>query len=405
MILEKIDFTSFADYLYMERYINDGSPSGFSYKYSTSAETSPLSKSKSFSLVSLEIPTSITIKDYGIKPSFLKCDFLIHPDFIEDILFSKCKIVEKEALLVSPTSSARTIKIIKDNYGFIKLNYKGLIGRVDRQLAKKHALSAIEVSEIIEEALRKRKLPNKFLFYKETFARVIELPNGEETYEWGMLYREEMPFPYDNKVSYIIPAFSLFSEDINNKNHKTLLTQIIEMQKKDVEEFLFEDLICPIYENYFELLINCGLQLEAHAQNTLIGIDKNFKITGIIFKDAESIDKDVSLMKELNIDNIIKSLDYKCLRRTDYNYQIMHSFMFDFKLGEYLISPIIEESYNNFNFNKKRLEEKIRFFNKKFISRLPEDFFPSNKWYFYEKVIHDRTKKRPYKFKENPKYR
>jgi hypothetical protein len=146
--------------------------------------------------------------------------------------------------------------------------------------------------------------------------------------------------------------------------------------------------------------------LEAHAQNTLFAFDDNFEMMGIIAKDAESIDKDISLISDLGLAVEIRTCPYKCLTRESYNYHIMHSFMFDFKLGEYLVNPIIQDALHSFDFDEEILTERIRDYNRKFIRKLPKDFFPlDGKWYSYKNVVHNRNKPRKYIAKDNPRFR
>jgi len=70
MRLKNLNFDSSQDYLYLERYVNCGSPSGFTDKYNTSAETCAKSPNSSFYLYSIELPQSIISYDYGKMPSF-----------------------------------------------------------------------------------------------------------------------------------------------------------------------------------------------------------------------------------------------------------------------------------------------------------------------------------------------
>jgi len=407
MILENINFDSAETYLYMERYINNGSPSGFTEKYTTSDQTKAKSPNKHFYLCSIEIPRPIVIQDFGEPPEFFKSwQMLVHPDMIDDHLFSICTNINKEAVLVAPTASSRTVKMLEGEGWFLKLNYKGLIGRLERQIAKNQALSAIEVTRTIVNAIENGMLPKRFYFMREVFSRIVEFPEKESFYEWGIVLREPDVYPPNGDKKILIPGFSLFSEDDFNPSDPTILTQLIRRQAKPVEDFLFEDVISPIYEAYFSLLLKCGLQLEAHAQNCLFAVNESFQIIGIVVKDAESIDKDLSLMDELNIANEYTTIEYKCLRRGQYNYQIMHSFMFDFKLGEYLITPIIEDALSNFSFDKDKLVARIKEYNNSFIRQLPADFFPKDgKWYSYSNIVHDRSKMRPYIANDDPRYR
>lgn len=404
MILSKLT-ESTEDFLYMERYVNIGSPSGFTNLNTTSSETCPQGDCTSFYLCSIEVPDSIQIREYGDQPDFLtKWQMLVHPDLISDKIFDICTKIEHMALCVAPTSSARTVKILDSNDWFLKLNYRGLIGRIDRQLSEVHAISAIEVSKAVTSAIDDQHLPNFFGILRDIYGRVLALPNGGSEYQWGLVAREPIPYGLDDRVSILVPAFSLFSPDNKNPKDPTILIQLIESQDKNPEDFLFEEIISPLYESYFSLLLHLGLQIEAHAQNILFALDKEKKLIGVVVRDAESIDKDFSLMEEIGIDNPFSDIAYKKLVREDYNYQIMHSFMFDFKMGEYLTKPIIQHAAKRYLFDKDLLVERIKYHNAKFIDQLPRDFFPDN-WYSYKNIVHDRTSRRPYISHRLPRYR
>jgi hypothetical protein len=396
-----------ATYLRLERYVNDGSPSGFSQKFTTSPETCPGGPNGSFHLCSIELPNSIDFEDIGEQPRFFKqWQMLVHPDMIDDAVFSICTNIDRRAVLVCPTASGRTVKMLDDEGWFIKLSYKGLIGRIDRQLGLEHAHSAVEVSQTIVAAINAGQLPKSFHLLREVFARVVRLPSGNSTYDWGIVLRDPVPFPTVGGVGLLVPGFSLFSRDEREPNDTSILCQLIAAQRKKTEDFLFEDLIAPAYDAYFTLLLNCGLQIEAQAQNILYTIDSNLHIGGLVLRDAESVDKDLSLMAELGIKHNFVCQDYKCLLRGQHNYQIMHSFMFDFKLGEYLVSPIIAEAAKHFTFDIRQLQERVRDHNRRWIDRLPSDFFPPDgQWYSYANVVHDRAVQRPYIANPNPKYR
>ena len=115
-------------------------------------------------------------------------------------------------------------------------------------------------------------------------------------------------------------------------------------------------------------------------------------------------------MKDLGIEHNREILNYgnykSLIKELDNNYYKIHSFMFDFKLGEYLISPIIDNVVENFpSFDKEKFLKRIKEYNQTFIQRLPDDFFsPVNKWYSDQKEIRDRTKKKDYIENRNPKY-
>ena len=276
---------------------------------------------------------------------------------------------------------------------------------MDRQITRNHAISGIELTDVIKNAILQKKLPSKFFFMPEVGARLAHLPTKDAMYEWGMMFRESKTYPTDEAFAFVVPSFSLFSTDINNQTDRPLIVQLIESQDLAPDQYLFEAIFEPLLTCYFELLLNTALQLECHAQNALIGFDHRCRVAGIIFRDLESVDKDLSLAKDLNIPILFKSCPYKCLRRSDYNYTIMHSFMYDFKLGEYLMTPLIDAVTRYLKVNTEALIGEIRGLARRFIVRLPQTFFPQGKWFLYENVVHDRTKPRPYIERPFPKYR
>ncbi len=63
---------------------------------------------------------------------------------------------------------------------------------------------------------------------------------------------------------------------------------------------------------------------------------------GVALRDMESVDKDVPLLEALSLKDNYTITEYKFLTNEAYNYQIMHSFMYDFKLGNYLLGPLVD---------------------------------------------------------------
>lgn len=403
MDIKQVELGSARTLSYLERYVNDGSPSGFSDVYTSSATTAPFGDSPSFTLAELGGVADRVVWRAGSKPdSLAQVGFLLHPDMADDKNFYGYQLTSGPR--VTPTASARTVRLVDQGTEFIKLTYRGLIGRIERQLGVRQAKSAIEVSRVILETLREaRGLSDYFGFMPENFAEVIELSDERGPYQWGYLVRDAEPFP-KRKDAFVIPAFSLFSRDRGSPRDPILLEQFVDASGLKAREFVIDGLIAPLIRAYFELVVRRGLQLEAHAQNVLFGFASDFTPQRVIARDAESVDKDISLMDQMGIEQPFQSLDYKCLVETDYNYQIMHSFMYDFKMGEYLITPLIDWLVSTGE-NRSLAEDAVRAISSPYIQLLPPDFFPLDCWYYYESVIHDRTKNRPYIASSPVKYR
>ncbi len=407
MLLQNILKNKDASYVYMERYVNNGSPSGFDKIHTSSDNTSPRSEIESFDLYVIRFNDSVKTKHVGDEINVLENNcFFCHPDNLNNPIFQNTTHLWEIVTTVkaAPTASARTVKILGADY-FVKLDYTGYLGRIRRNLDYQHLLSAHEVSRDICEGISSGKYNNCFGALKEDKGRVAYIPIEDGGfYEFGFIIREYKPFSSCSEDLYLIPGFSLFSNDYYFPQDKPILLQLYEKSGKNINDFAFNDILAPLFNCYFDALTVHGLALEAHAQNTLIAIDKNYKIRLIVARDMESVDKDIDLRGYLGVASTILSQDYKCIRRNDYNYTIKHSFMFDFKLGEYLISPLMDLFNTVPGFDNECIIELIKQNNARYLSILPANYFPDT-WYNYENKQFEPNEKRPYISNPNPKYR
>ena len=395
-------------YLHLERHINDGSPSGFSNN-TTSKRTSPKKGDNSFKVSIIQFDNTIKVIEIGenIEGNLPDNAVFCHPDNLLLPLLQDISIHWREigTVEVVPTSSGRTVKCLGEKGFFIKLDYFGVLGRLQRNLDKKRLLSAIEVSNCISDALDSKRIGQAFQLFRERYGRIAVLPLSDGgQYELGFVLREEKPYPIKSNVVTYIPFFSLFSKDEDCPYDDPIIIQLFKKQYRNATDFLSDNVIIPTVNFYFDTLTKCGLCLEAHAQNMFLGTDSNFQITSIIVRDMESVDKDLPLREFLNLSTNFKSDIYKCLHANDYNYQILHSFMFDFKFGVYLIDPLIELFSGIGSFNKEKAIEKIRHAVNLRIKELPQDYFPKQ-WFNYGNQIFEQGEKRPYIAHDNPRYR
>jgi hypothetical protein len=406
MLLRDVHTDPISARRYMERYINGGSPSGFTQRYTSSPETNPFGVTPQFCLWSASIAPDC-IEDMGRLPGWLRVgEIPLHPDMVDEPIFTvHAANIHRTDVMVTPTASTRTVEILDSRYGgYIKLNYDRLLGRVNRRLTRSHANAALDVTRILEDAVAEGTLPPLFAFFAEFGARVALLQQPDETsLEWGAVFRELNPHPWRETTAFLIPAFSLFALDSNRPADPPLLAQLIELAAMPSDEYIYENIARPIVSCYFELLLRYALQFECNAQNMVLGFDLSGSITTVAFRDFESVDKDISLAEDLELTVIFNSYPFKCVKREFYNYSIKHSFMYDFKLGEYVLTPIIgmvEPAA------QAALSANIRELARDYIRRLPVGFFPlDGLWYSYANVVVDKTSKRPYVGLPNPRYR
>lgn len=434
MKIEEYAVDSFAAYIKAERYVNDGSPSRFSEE-NTPQIGAPKSPDKNFDIELVRFDNDIKYCEVGDPVTdFPKHVMLVHPDMIKNRLFTDVKHESYSKVNVYPTASGRTVFDLERKF-FYKLAYIGYLGRIIRHMEYDRLASAKEATDLLMAVADGGKANAKFSLLREDRGRVVYLPFDKNnidpnykipeqciksgSYEWGVLFREFEPYPYIDKTEYIMPFFSLFGGEFDpekkefKSDHEIFASQIFRKQKKSLERFLLDDILFPLYNTYFDCLLYGGVELEPHAQNMLFTITDDYKIHRIVCRDLESAGRDIDLMKYLGIEYKTDILNYKCNYRKPKEpdqkydkYTITHSFMFDFKLGEYIVTPLLNKMKTIYPMlNMGQIAEELKGFNRKFIKQLPPDFFPPD-WCYYENINWEATgQKRVYIWNEHPKYR
>ena len=302
-----------------ERYVNSGSPSGFSEINTTSESTKPKSGTKEFDVLEIKFSEDVHTEDFGSISNYIELyqnSMLVHMDLLESSLLANEKFDIVRRIPVEPTSSGRTVLMKNKRPCFIKMAYPDFLGRVRRHMRKEHVLSAMEVSSRLQKAVDDQLIGVPFAFLRENAGRVIRLPKSG--YEWGVIFREYIPYPFVDMKEFYIPFFSLFGYEVDPMTGKekcnkdpSLLYQLYEKQTDSPEEFLLNKIIFPLCKVYFDVLLKTGIELEAHAQNMLLTVDEKFQIQRIVCRDLESAGRDVTLMQrqeiQYNLDNM-----YKC---------------------------------------------------------------------------------------------
>lgn len=398
MKLEKIITDPAQALQYMERLVNNGSPSKFTFENMARKEYNPFF-SNCFNLC---YTTGVT-DDFVIwgneYPEILNNNvMLLHPEWKN--CETEFEVLESD-YLVTPTSSTRTVKVLGEDI-YLKLYYPGILGRISRELTEKHILSSLDVTKCLSRLVDMELVPDVFSFFPENCGKLLR----KNSREIGYVIRSAIPYGKKCKyIKYMIPAFSLFSKDRENDD-LPLIIQILNYKNVGTA-YILDQLIFPLIDCYFMCVFNGGIQLELHSQNFLIGFDENFNVVSFIIRDLESADKDLAIMNQLGSPILIQSKPFKCINTQDYNYKIKHSFMFDHKFGEYFLDEFLYCLVRSRGIDIEKIQQQIKeYVNMKFGERL-SDFFPEDgRWYKFARVLIDQTKStRPYIACLNPKYR
>jgi siderophore synthetase component len=400
MLIEALD-TSPETFLELERYCNDGSPSGFSDKYTPHDGFRASDPVSHFPLPLFALPEIESIEVGTHNTSELRGRLPVHPDMVDLFLSLTPSVVEITVDAVA-TSSGRTLyAMVEDGPVFLKLSYQGMLGRVTRRMTHAHVLSAVEVSAAYERAILEGRLPTTFCVYREIggIAFAASSPLGD----WGYVVREASPFPAP-PASVAIPSFAMFSR-LDSTEGDTLLGQVVRKIWGPDPRLFFDRLLQPLVECYFASIRATGLQLEAHAQNVILLFGKDYELNGVAFRDMESIDKDLPMLDRLDESRYHTPTGYKFMSADDYNYTIKHSFMYDFKFGEYLLRPLIAAWSRATGLSEDIAAQSVREYARGQIEALPADFFPEGVWFDYAPVVHEGQPRRSYLEHPDPIFR
>lgn len=411
MKLKKIIEDAVHSFIHLERYVNDGSPSGFTQKHTTSKSYDPFDGLPFFKLPLVQIPRS-KVKLFGDIPqryinifsdSEKNIFFPLHPDCLErNYSYFKVFEIVESPFNVYPTASGRTVFIADgDNMFFLKLHYDEILCRAKRSLPFRKSVSGVEISNILKSEINNNFFDDNFSIFLENFS-ANTLAGGSD---FGFVFRDAMPYKQNHKFMPTIPFFSLTGKDRKNPSDKLLLLQVLENFDNKKEIFL-EMVIYPILSFYAKMITQLGLIPELNSQNMLLELNDNAAPSRLIVRDHMGTEKDITLREELGLSNDFISKGYKTIeRRIDESlYFKRHSFHYDFKLCRYVIEPLTTCFSRHFGESLSNLTSNIK---DKFIEEIGdfrfEYFQPYNRWYSHPKIFF--TGKRPYTTHIDPLYR
>lgn len=386
-------------FMHLERYVNAGSPSGFSFVNTPGPGFRPGDRVERFQLPVFDC-TACGAVNMGSSSALAVGELPVHPEMVPAFSGASGRAPSRY-LSAAPTSSGRTLSVTADGASFyVKVAYQGLLGRVTRRMTRAHVLSAIEISALYESAIAGGKMPESFHVYREHCG--LFFPEENQLKDWGYVERAVEPYPTGRFLE--VPAFALICRP--SRHAPSLLGELLHAvpQLQSAQGF-FRLLLQPLVDLYFSSVTLLGLQPEAHAQNVVFLLDETYMPAGCALRDMESVDKDVPLLEARGLGNWFTPTGYKFLVGKACNYQIMHSFMYDFKLGQYLLGPLVDAWTSCTGYDSSALEGPIKEYARVLLGALPDDFFPEGVWYDYEAVVHEGAPTRVYRPHRGPRFR
>jgi hypothetical protein len=254
-------------------------------------------------------------------------------------------------------------------------------------------MAAVDTSQTLKRAVDDGLLPPTFAFLEEPGARVYVRGPGDADAQWGMVWRPWAACGRESgRATALVPAFSVFAPDSRSPQDASLLAQIGRVHGPRRNEFLIEQVLYPLIDAHFGLIRICGLQGEWHSQNVLLALDDNWNCTAVVLRDMESIDRDLPFMRLAGRAAAPPGSPYKCIDRDHPYYAERHSFMFDHKLGEYLLQPLVDHACQEWRVEPRLFDDAVKDAVAAHTAVLPSDFFPANGcWYKYANTLIDQS--------------
>lgn len=396
----------FEDIVYMENIINDGSPSwftdihrlkerfrpwnihGFGIPYDLIART----KADIF----LANPSD-SIKNIA-KNKREEVQFLLHPEEFEKWNY-RCVW----AIHGYPTASWRTVLIDnwEDSY-YAKLHYSWILWRVWREMTRKRVEWAWHISSELDNLIKQWLLNDAFSFLPESYWIVTTWYWWQEVW---MSYRESTPRWCNQKWKWIvIPFFSLFWKDKLRPQDEFLLIQIL-LQYNNPKDYFINRVVRTLLVAFHTILMDWWLIPENHWQNISLQIDTNCRVTSIIHKDLYEFYADLQMREAKGLGS---TKFHKVLDKTinpDVYFQ-MKSYMFDFKLWEYVLYPMVKVFCEYFWYPEKLIIDEIIDLFESLSTEWKEIFYPYDTYYRFDNVEKTYVNWRPdFKVGWKPRFR
>ena len=345
MKLQKIvEMGKYDSLVYLENFVNQGSPSGFSRQNDILGEFAP---GRMQPVEVLLMKPNYPVLEYFTQRQLINSNIdsgvlAIHPMVI-DLLKDYEKITDLDVVKkvnAYVTASGRTLLAqIDDKFSFLKLHFPQILGRVYRHLPLRKAIAGVEISNIVVEHIVRGHIKDIGILPEIKCCGIVR-KGLDDSISFIERATEVVVNKGLDNGSILIPGFSLFSGDIRNTEDKLLIQQICEEFRIVSPIDFYERIVHPLLAGYLKLTFEYGLMPEINAQNLLYAVDLNKQLIYPVLRDMGRVEKLLYINHDL--DSLI-SCPYKTIYKGQDDYATKrHSFSFDFKLTQYVLEPIVD---------------------------------------------------------------
>ena len=323
----------------LERFTNDGSPSGHTFLKSSSTPTTAWHGLPDFPLPILR---GIQRREYGDSSSLASIglesgtECPVHPDCIH--LTGHQMLPNNEywrQLRVAPTSSPRVVVALPERRFALKLHYPRILGRFDRPLLGEQLQFGVDVSQhfVAQDFVNSEFFPE--IYTAEYSISMFGANASEQSY--GFLIRDLQPISL-SEIEWAVPAFSILAQRNLGLLRRPLLEDIVKwVGVKTKLGFICDCFLPTLCDSISELVVVAGVWPEITAQNFYFSKTKNglFKI---IWRDFQGCFVDLELLNTSGYCGPLINYSYHSIAPGGIQWR---SYLFDDVFGHHLISPIL----------------------------------------------------------------
>lgn len=375
-------------YTYLERRVNDGSPSGF--LVDLPEPYSPRGEAPYFSLPFYHFPrnclTEIGLQPFGSEETQGGEAGGLVP--VHPLTVNLRKLISKlpanTSIPVVPTASGRTVLCFDDVSGeptlFVKLHLPIEIGRFVRDLSLPKWLAGLENSKELRSLLP--HMPQEFSFLFEGAGIYRESSSGQSGF--GAIYRDFRPTPLiQTGRTLLVPVFALFARSGLPDDAPPFLKAVIDLlNSNDPTGCFLDQMVMPLIQSFQSLAARFGLIPEWNAQNVLFELNLDNGSVRLVARDHGDFFKDLAHRDQKGLHTQFSS--YKTIDpQIDDDQFERRSFAFDFKLGEYVLRPLCVAFSEAFNRPSDRVLRMVRDRSRSSWRKFRDYFRDDGIWYRY----------------------
>jgi siderophore synthetase component len=241
---------------------------------------------------------------------------------------------------VVPTASGRTVIVVDPSpVHYAKLHYPGLLGRVPRELNGHRVRVSVRMSAALDNAASAGSIPDSCAYLAESIGVVAEVDGAEH----GVVYREFAPRHSSREspgaAATLIPFFALFSVDSQSPADPPLLASLLRLWGEPAADAL-RRLLDLVLESYAALVFGVGLVPEDHGQNLLLQLGPDLAPLRIVRRDLLDWYADLEIRRDRGLPaDFVKNLDTAADSERAFGGR---SYAFDFRLGNYILKPLVD---------------------------------------------------------------